>query len=121
MSKEEDKKKKKKKQQSILEKEIFAIMQKSIKAATQAALDDLLKDFKYPSGCRSLREARGGPYFPKDPQDEKFQKNDPAAILDVNIPKEKIKYISLSSGIYIFIIIYIIYIICITQSGDIKT
>jgi hypothetical protein len=46
MSKEEDKKKKKKKRQSILEKEIFAIMQKSIKAATQAALDDLLKDFK---------------------------------------------------------------------------
>ena len=38
--------KKKKKQQSILEKEIMSIMSKSMKAALDMALDDLLKDWK---------------------------------------------------------------------------
>lgn len=35
----------KKKQQSILEKEIFGIMEKSMKTALDAAVDDLLKDW----------------------------------------------------------------------------
>lgn len=43
--KDEEKKKKKKKQQSILEKEIFGIMEKSMKTALDAAVDDLLKDW----------------------------------------------------------------------------
>ena len=41
----EDKKKKKKKK-STLETEIFAIMEKSLKSALDAAIDDLLKDWK---------------------------------------------------------------------------
>lgn len=41
--KQKDKKKKKK---STLETEIFSIMQKSMKAALDAAVDDLLKDWK---------------------------------------------------------------------------
>lgn len=36
---------KKKKQQSILEKEIFSIMEKSMEAALDKAVDDLLKDW----------------------------------------------------------------------------
>ena len=40
--KKEDKKKKK---QSVLEKEIFSIMEKSTKTALDAAVDDLLKDW----------------------------------------------------------------------------
>lgn len=40
--KKEDKKKKK---QSVLEKEIFSIMEKSMKTALDAAVDDLLKDW----------------------------------------------------------------------------
>ena len=44
--KEKEKKKKdKKRQQSILEKEIMSIMHKSMKAALDMALDDLLKDW----------------------------------------------------------------------------
>lgn len=39
-------KKKKKKSQSVLEKEIFSIMEKSLKTALDAALDDILKDWK---------------------------------------------------------------------------
>ena len=39
-------KKKKKRQQSILEKEIMSIMHKTMKAALDMALDDLLKDWK---------------------------------------------------------------------------
>ena len=39
-------KKKKKRQQSILEKEIMSIMHKSMKAALDMALDDLLKNWK---------------------------------------------------------------------------
>ena len=39
-------KKKKKRQQSILEKEIMSIMHKSMKAALDMALNDLLKDWK---------------------------------------------------------------------------
>lgn len=42
---EKKKKKKKKKQQSILEKEIFGIMEKSMKTALDAAVDDLLRDW----------------------------------------------------------------------------
>ena len=42
----EKKKKDKKRQQSILEKEIMNIMHKSMKAALDMALDDLLKDWK---------------------------------------------------------------------------
>lgn len=34
-----------KKKQSILEKEIFSIMEKSMKTALDAAVDDLLKDW----------------------------------------------------------------------------
>lgn len=45
-SDQEDRKKKKKKQQSILEAEFFRIAEKSLDAALNAALDDLLKDFK---------------------------------------------------------------------------
>ena len=44
MSQKEEEKKKKKKQ-SILEKEIFGIMEKSMKTALDAAVDDLLKDW----------------------------------------------------------------------------
>ena len=39
-------KKKKKKNKSTLEKEIFSIMEKSLKTALDAALDDILKDWK---------------------------------------------------------------------------
>ena len=45
MSQKDEEKKKKKKQQSILEKEIFGIMEKSMKTALDAAVDDLLKDW----------------------------------------------------------------------------
>ena len=45
-SQKEKDKKKKKKQQSILEKEIMSIMSKSMKAALDMALDDLLQDWK---------------------------------------------------------------------------
>ena len=41
-----EKEKKKKKQKSILEAEIMSIMSKSMKAALDMALDDLLKDWK---------------------------------------------------------------------------
>lgn len=37
---------KKKKQETWLEKEIIAIMEKSMKACLDAAIDDLLKDWK---------------------------------------------------------------------------
>ena len=43
---QQEKDKKKKKKQSILEAEIMRIMQKSLKAAIDMALDDILKDFK---------------------------------------------------------------------------
>ncbi len=42
---QKDEEKKKKKKQSILEKEIFSIMEKSMKTALDAAVDDLLKDW----------------------------------------------------------------------------
>ena len=42
----ERKKKKKKKQKSVLEAEILAFMQKSMKTALDLALDDIFKDFK---------------------------------------------------------------------------
>ena len=42
--KKEDKKKKKR--QSILEAELFRIMEKSLKAAMDQALDDIFKDWK---------------------------------------------------------------------------
>ena len=44
MSQKEEEKKKKKKQ-SILEKEIFGIMEKSMKTALDEAVDDLMKDW----------------------------------------------------------------------------
>ena len=44
-SKGEDKKKKKRKQ-STLESEIFNIMEKSLKTALDAALDDIFKEWK---------------------------------------------------------------------------
>jgi len=37
---------KKKKKKSTLEKEVFSIMEKSLKAALDAALDDIFKDWK---------------------------------------------------------------------------
>ena len=43
---ERDKKKKKKKKKSVLEAEILAFMQKSMKTALDLALDDIFKDFK---------------------------------------------------------------------------
>lgn len=43
MSEKKDEKEKKK--QSILEKEIFGIMEKSMKTALDAAIDDLMKDW----------------------------------------------------------------------------
>ena len=43
---QKDKEKKKKKKQSILEAEIMRIMQKSLKTASDMALNDILKDFK---------------------------------------------------------------------------
>ena len=43
---EKDREKMKKKKQSILEAEIMIIMEKSLKTALDAALDDILKDFK---------------------------------------------------------------------------
>ena len=43
MSQKDEEKKKKK--QSILEKEIFGIMEKSMKTALDAAIDDLMKDW----------------------------------------------------------------------------
>lgn len=44
--KREKDKKKKKKEQSVLEAEIFSIMEKSLKTALDMALDDILKDWK---------------------------------------------------------------------------
>ena len=47
MSQKKDKdKKKKKKEQSVLEAEIFSIMEKSLKTALNMALDEILKDWK---------------------------------------------------------------------------
>ena len=43
---ERDKKKKKKKKKSVLEAEILAFMQKSMKTALDLALDDIFKDWK---------------------------------------------------------------------------
>lgn len=37
---------KKKKRENLLEKELFSLMQKSLKAALDAAFDDLLKSWK---------------------------------------------------------------------------
>ena len=42
----EDKKRKKKKQSSGLEAELFRIMEKSLKAAMDKALDDIFRDWK---------------------------------------------------------------------------
>lgn len=41
-----DNKRKKKKKQSVLEKELLRFMEKSLKAAVDAALDDIFKDWK---------------------------------------------------------------------------
>ena len=46
MSQQKTETKKKKKKDGWLEAEIMAIMQKSLKAAIDAALNDLLKDFR---------------------------------------------------------------------------
>ena len=47
MSQQSEKdKKKKKKEQSVLEAEIFSIMEKSLKTAMDMALDEILKDWK---------------------------------------------------------------------------
>lgn len=43
---EQDKKKKKKKKQSEIEKELFRIMEKSLEAAMNKALDGIFKDWK---------------------------------------------------------------------------
>lgn len=45
-NRDRDKDKKKKKNQSVLEAEIFSIMQKSMKSALDMAIDDILKDWK---------------------------------------------------------------------------
>lgn len=46
MSDEKKRKKKKKEDESILENEIFHIMEVSLKEALDVALDDILKDWK---------------------------------------------------------------------------
>lgn len=46
MTSRKKKDEKKKKQKSVIEGEIFALLQKSLKTALDCALDDLLKDFK---------------------------------------------------------------------------
>ena len=43
---EAERRKKEKKRKSVLEAEIFAFMQKSTKAALDAALDDIFKEWK---------------------------------------------------------------------------
>ena len=43
---ERDKEKKKKKNKSVLEKEIFSIMEKSLKTAMDTVMDELFKDWK---------------------------------------------------------------------------
>ena len=43
---EQEKKKKKKQQQSILEAEIYALINKSMKAAVDAAMKDIFKGWK---------------------------------------------------------------------------
>ena len=53
--KKEDKKKKK---QSVLEKEIFSIMEKSMKTALDAAVDDLLKDWNKESKLNYKRNGK---------------------------------------------------------------
>ena len=50
MSKREDDKKRKKKQQSQMEAFIFSMMEKSMKAALDAAMKDLFKDWKKRNG-----------------------------------------------------------------------
>ena len=46
MSQQQKGKDKKKKKQSVLEAEMFRIMQKSLKTALDMALDDILKEWK---------------------------------------------------------------------------
>ena len=46
MSQQQKDKDKKKKKQSVLEAEMFRIMQKSLKTALDMALDDILKEWK---------------------------------------------------------------------------
>ncbi len=46
MSSQKEQDKKKKKRQSILEAELFRIMEKSLKTAMDKALDDIFKDWK---------------------------------------------------------------------------
>lgn len=45
-NRDRDKDKKKKKNQSVLEAELFSIMEKSLKSALDMAIDDILKDWK---------------------------------------------------------------------------
>ena len=46
MSSHKEKDKKKKKRQSLLEAELFRIMEKSLKVAMDKALDDIFRDWK---------------------------------------------------------------------------
>ena len=46
MSSQKEKDKKKKKRQSLLEAELFRIMEKSLKSAMDKALDDIFRDWK---------------------------------------------------------------------------
>lgn len=46
MRQNNQKDRKKKKKKSVLEQELFTIMQKSLKTALDMALDEILKDFK---------------------------------------------------------------------------
>ena len=46
MSSQKEQDKKKKKRQSILEAELFRIMEKSLKVAMDKALDDIFQDWK---------------------------------------------------------------------------
>ena len=46
MRQQERDKKKKKKKQSVLEAEVFSILEKGLKTAVDMALDDIFKDWK---------------------------------------------------------------------------
>ena len=46
MSSQKEKDKKKRKRQSLLEAELFRIMEKSLKVAMDKALDDIFRDWK---------------------------------------------------------------------------
>ena len=67
----EEKKRKKKKQSSVLEAELFRIMEKSLKAAMDKALDDIFRDWKYSKAEAVLKRATSA-FFRFLPPDGKW-------------------------------------------------